>query len=171
MNHRFIIANIKIPIEIDEQGNLKTILDKKYIEYELCDKLPDITTKSTDIMSGITDFLHANKIVVPSTDPSSQQQILETNAKLDNKTQRTTEAIEPNKEKEQTKNPENTLQEEVKTQILITQEELANHFPTKKGNSQSFKKRPNNSHRFTSKRYPSIVLPKEDVDPSLPQEV
>jgi hypothetical protein len=141
MNKQYIIANIKIPVEIKKDGTLQPELERKTIEYEICQNLPPINTENSTIIGGLIDFLKHNKIEV------SQE--------LEEKTQ------------EQIKND---------LMLFITKEELAKHAssstsPVKKNNSQSFKRRPNNSHRFTSKKYPPIVLPKEGADPSLPQEV
>lgn len=120
MDKQYIIANIKIPIEIKNDGSLEPILDRKFIEYNKCDNLPPINTENSTIIGGLIEFLKHNK-------------------------------LEINKE------PTANIEEQMKKDLMlfITKEELANHTSSSstKNNSQSFKRRPNNSRRFTSKRY------------------
>jgi len=141
MNKQYIIANIKIPVEIKKDGTLQPELDRKYIEYNKCHSLPPINTENSTIIGGLIEFLKHNKLEL-NKEPDAQ---IEEQMKKDLMLFITKEEL--------AKHSSNSSSS------------------AKKNNSQSFKRRPNNSHRFTNKKYPTIVLPKEDVDPSPPQEV
>jgi hypothetical protein len=158
LNIKYIIANIQIPLEINEDGSLKPYLEKQTIDFEICEKLPENNKENhTDLKSSFIAFIKNNR-----------------NRIIDETI--TTNEVPNDLNKTTNKNTKIIKQEIPQQEITITKEELANHSSnssssTKKNNSQSFKRRPNNSHRFTNKKYPTIVLPKEDVDPSPPQEV
>lgn len=135
MNNNIIIANIKIPIEIENDGSLIPILDRKYVEYEKCYNLPPINTDNQSFMVGLKEYIKNNKTDFKQLKQSHN---------------------EPEKSQEKTeKNMEKIKKDLI---LFITKEELNKKPNYNKNNSQSFKRKPNNSHRFTIKHQNAGIM-------------
>ena len=60
MEHKYVYANIRLPIELSHDGSFEEIFsDRMTIDFELCDKLPDICDYDKQKLIGKLFSLHS----------------------------------------------------------------------------------------------------------------
>lgn len=64
MSKKYIIANIRMPIEILEDGTITSLKDHAHIELEYCKKVPPIQENMSDIMNinNIKQFIEKEEL-------------------------------------------------------------------------------------------------------------
>lgn len=148
---KYILANIKVPIEIDgPKGHFHTYMERASIEFTDCDELPpDKGFNHHDFLSGLSSFLGSrpleNKIDFDNENEKEEEE-------KDTHDEEEEEEKEEEKQDTDTKYGETeTVGSQKKIEISIKKEELTNTIPIHK-NNVSFKKTPIQlSSRFTQK--------------------
>ncbi len=141
---KYILANIRIPIEITDTGNTKPLLSRSSIEVFNCTELPpENPNYSKDIANKISSFL--NGVSIHNTQPPEPEPEPELEA-------------EPEPEPELEAEPE---PEPEPPQLTVLKEEIQQG--GKRSQNISFKRYKKNNHRKTSKRRQASIQI-EDVD-------
>ncbi len=134
---KYILANIRIPIEITDTGNTKPLLSRSSIEVFNCTELPpENPNYSKDIANKISSFL--NGVSIPNTHPPDAEPKPE---------------AEPETEPEPIHTP--------LPQLTVLKEEIQQG--GKRSQNISFKRYKKNNYRKTSKRRQASIQI-EDVD-------
>ena len=140
---KYILANIRIPIEITDTGNTKPLLSRSSIEVFNCTELPpENPNYSKDIANKISSFL--NGVSIPNTQPPEPEAEPE---------------AEPEPEPEAEPEPEPI--HNPPPQLTVLKEEIQQG--GKRSQNISFKRYKKNNHRKTSKRRQASIQI-EDVD-------
>jgi len=157
--NKYIFANIKLPLEIKDDGTVEILRDYVHINFEKCDELPEKQSSSANyafLMNNLLDLMNSNKNndgqvydVSEDNDNESEQDIdniLKDNGENQN------EAIE-NENGTVTATFNENINQNMKNEIMlfIKKEELNNR-QTASRNNMSFKRKRYNMNRFTSKR-------------------
>ena len=112
----FIIANIKLLIEISDNGNYKIHEDRTHIDFNPCDELPPIRKNEDgdNIMQSIIDMVSSstNKIKWVSDSITNNNIFVEENKEISNKEEEDKE--EEKEEEEEEENEERKEEEEEK---------------------------------------------------------
>ena len=138
---KYILANIRIPIEITDTGNTKPLLSRSSIEVFNCTELPpENPNYSKDIANKISSFL--NGVSIPNTHPPEPEP-------------------EPEPEAETEAEPEPEPIHPPPPQLTVLKEEIQQG--GKRSQNISFKRYKKNNHRKTSKRRQASIQI-EDVD-------
>lgn len=144
---KYILANIRIPIEINDTGNTKPLLSRSSIEIFKCTELPpENPNYSKDIANKISSFL--NGVSISNTHPP------EPSADPD-------PATEPEPEPEPATEPEPEPEPIPVPQLTVLKEEIQQ--AGKRSQNISFKRYKKNNHRKSSKRRQASIQI-EDVD-------
>jgi septal ring factor EnvC (AmiA/AmiB activator) len=156
--NKYIFANIKLPLEIKDDGTVEILRDYVHINFEKCDELPEKQSSSANyafLMNNLLDLMNSNKnddgqvddCLEENNDESEEDfdQSLEDNGENQN------EELEENETITATfnENIDPDMQNEI--MLFIKKEELNNR-QTSSRNNMSFKKKRYNMNRFTSKR-------------------
>ena len=143
---KYLIANVKIPMEISENGTYESLTDYLSIDFTHCDKLPE---KSQDLNSSLNskyksmiDGLFSNKTEDeegPLECPLEEEENKEDDpfAPLDDQTEEQKEEYE-----------EDPTQEEPIFKLSVLLNEIAQK---KQGKNTSFKNKTKNKHTFSQK--------------------
>jgi len=104
----YVIANIKLLIEISEDGNYQIHEDRTQIEFNPCDSLPPIRTNETNDMSKILSLVSSstNKIKWNGGDNNSQDNIQKEDLDFINKKEEEDDDLESEEEEEDTEEEE-----------------------------------------------------------------
>ena len=138
---KYLIANVKIPMEISENGTYESLTEYLSIDFTHCDILPE---KSQDLNSSLNtkyksmiDGLFSNK----TEDKDCPLEEKEEEEPLDC-------PLEENNQKEENNQEEDPLQEEPMFKLSVLLNEIAQK---KQGKNTSFKNKTKNRHSFSQK--------------------
>ena len=140
MNKRYIYANVRLPIEITEDGSFQEIYsDRMTIDFETCEQLPEAQDiKHEDALSKVLSLCHTNTEIIEEDEKEVTKEEEE---------KEVTEANEVNKEDVITTNPLENLGLEIAN---ILRSDMQYKTPRKRQNI-SFKKKKPKRESYTRK--------------------
>lgn len=144
MSKKYVIANIRLPVEMLEDGTMKTHTDRADIQFETCDELPPINQTQN-----MTAFANLQDILTKGTEKGTEKGTGKgTGQGLEKGTgQGTGQGLEKGTEKvEQESEPELTNA----LKLIINKDEL--YKEKKRSMSTTFRNSPSSSHNYTAKK-------------------
>ena len=144
MSKKYVIANIRLPVEMLEDGTMKTHTDRADIQFETCDELPPINQTQN-----MTAFANLQDILTKGTEKGTGQGLEKGTGKGTGKglEKGTGKGTGQGLEKvEQESEPELTNQ----LKLIINKDELTKE--KKRSMSTTFRNSSSSSHNYTAKK-------------------
>jgi hypothetical protein len=155
MESKYLMAIIKIPVEIFKNGKTITHDDKCVIDYEAIDEIPEMTEQTAkfdlnELFSSSNDTIFKFKNIKEDEEEEEE----------DDEDDDADDEDEEDEEEEESIVNENPFTTLIKNQLFIQSGEM--NKKKYRGKNSSFKNRKYTSKQFTKKIYPSSM---EDSDP------
>jgi hypothetical protein len=145
MSKKYVIANIRLPVEMLEDGTMKTHTDRADIQFETCYELPPINKTQN-----MTAFSNLQDILTKGTEKGMEEKEQMEEKGMEEKEQMESQTIE--RRTELKTDEKNNGQELINTMKLIINKDELTKEKKQRSMSTTFRNNSSSSHNYTSKK-------------------